>query len=567
MPRLRRRNYSGLHPRVGLLTAACALALGCSAAKGQSTAPDYPDPLAPKLQTDPRQPPRFQKFGPQEQVQLGPPPTFSATPSAAGKTGFDSTNRGRARTKVQTTSKPSGTTATASDDPPPPHVVSPYQKPFPSAANNALAQAPGAPPVEIGPIRKPAPKRKAVTELVDPYAPIGVHAGAFLLYPAVELIGGYDTNPERIANAKGATLYTVAPELRAQSNWSRHEFNADLRGSYTGYSPDSEPTLSRPNANGKVDGRIDVTGTTRIDLDGRLLIASDNPGSPNLQAGLAKLPLYTSYGGSVGVGQKFNRFDLSLKGDAERTVYQNSDLVDGTSASNEDRNYDQYGVRLRAGYELSPGITPFVEGRLDTRRHDLATDRSGYQRDSKGTTVQAGSTFEMSRLLTGEAALGYTQRTYDDPRLDTLSGFIGNASLIWSVNGLTTARFTAASGIEESTVAGVSGVFTRDFDVQVDHAFRRWLIGSVKLGFGMDSYKGSDTAGTTAIICGCVVSIPGGTTADREDNRYSAGLGLTYKLSRATQIKGEFRQEWLRSNVSGNDYTASIFLLGVRFQQ
>ena len=63
------------------------------------------------------------------------------------------------------------------------------------------------------------------------------------------------------------------------------------------------------------------------------------------------------------------------------------------------------------------------------------------------------------------------------------------------------------------------------------------------------------------------MSTPGGTAADREDKRYSAGLGLTYKLNRTTQIKGEFRQDWLRSNVSGNDYTASIFMLGLRFQQ
>ena len=51
-----------------------------------------------------------------------------------------------------------------------------------------------------------------------------------------------------------------------------------------------------------------------------------------------------------------------------------------------------------------------------------------------------------------------------------------------------------------------------------------------------------------------------------QDKRYSAGLGLTYKLNRSVQIKGEFRQDWLRSNVAGNDYTSSVFLLGLRFQ-
>ena len=55
--------------------------------------------------------------------------------------------------------------------------------------------------------------------------------------------------------------------------------------------------------------------------------------------------------------------------------------------------------------------------------------------------------------------------------------------------------------------------------------------------------------------------------SSREDKRYSAGVGLTYKLNRTVQIKGEFRQDWLRSNVTGNDYAASVFLLGVRVQR
>jgi hypothetical protein len=64
-----------------------------------------------------------------------------------------------------------------------------------------------------------------------------------------------------------------------------------------------------------------------------------------------------------------------------------------------------------------------------------------------------------------------------------------------------------------------------------------------------------------------VVSTPGGTTPDRVDKRFSAGLGLTYKLNRSAQLKGEVRQDWLRSNVTGVDYTASVFLLGLRLQE
>ena len=174
-----------------------------------------------------------------------------------------------------------------------------------------------------------------------------------------------------------------------------------------------------------------------------MLVSTDNPGSPNLQAGLAKLPIYVAGGGTVGLGQRFNRFDLSIKGDFERTIYQQSTLTDGSTSSNDDRNYDQYSGLLRGGYELSPGLTPFAEVAVDTRVHDLNTDFSGYQRNSNGVTGKAGAKFELTRLITGEAALGYTQRVYEDPRLANISAPVGNASLLWTADALTNVKLTS----------------------------------------------------------------------------------------------------------------------------
>ncbi|WP_171258226.1 outer membrane beta-barrel protein, partial [Acinetobacter baumannii] len=73
----------------------------------------------------------------------------------------------------------------------------------------------------------------------------------------------------------------------------------------------------------------------------------------------------------------------------------------------------------------------------------VKSDRSGYQRDSTGGYVKAGSSFEFSRLLTGEAAIGYSRRTYQDPRLTDMKGLLTSASLIWTATGLTTVRLDA----------------------------------------------------------------------------------------------------------------------------
>ncbi len=92
---------------------------------------------------------------------------------------------------------------------------------------------------------------------------------------------------------------------------------------------------------------------------------------------------------------------------------------------------------------------------------------------------------------------------------------------------------------------GVSGALRRDVGLQVDHAFRRWLIGTVKVGYGQDDYVG----------------------LDRLNQRTSLGAMITYKFSRELWLKGEYRHEWLRSNVTGVDYDASIFLVGLKAQR
>ena len=560
MSRLR-HSHASLPGGAGLALAAgavlCALS-GWTIAAAQTAATTFQSVLTPSPTVDTGNPPRFEKFKWSDAMaQAAPPRRFTPVDdSATGSTGFDSdyARRRQARAAAKKTTR-NRTQALAQNNltqsAVPPAQPSPYQAPPPplappgDPANAAYAaRPPGSPPPLIAPTDKPPKTRKAHTDIEDPYKPLGVRAGSFLLFPAVELRGGYNTNPSQSRDGDGARLYTVAPELTMQSNWSRHELKADLRGNYTGYDPDETPSLSRPYFNGKVDGRIDVLKTTRIDLQGRALVATEDPDSPNLQAGLKEIPIFTTFGGTAGLAHRFNRLEIAIKGDAERTQFQDSKLVDGATASNDTRNYDQYGGALRGSYELTPGVEPFIEVGADTRVHDIATDLSGYRRDSDGKTVRAGSTLELSRLLTGEFSLGYTERKYDDPRLEKISGLIGDASLVWTASALTTVKLTASSTIGETTTPGESGVLYRDAELQVDHALRRWLIGTVKFGFGFDDYVG----------------------AERNDERYSLGLGLTYKLNRNMQLKGEFRREWLRSNEPDNDYDANIFTLGMRFQ-
>jgi hypothetical protein len=290
--------------------------------------------------------------------------------------------------------------------------------------------------------------------------------------------------------------------------------------------------------------RIDVHDDTHLDFETRYVLSTDYPGSPDLPAGIAKLPAFTDIGGTFGITRRFNRFEIAVKGLIDRVEYEDAKLVNGAVISQRDRDYTQYGTLLRGSYEATPGIKPFVEVTADTRVRDIPVDLTGEQRDSNGFSARFGSTFELTRTLTGEVSLGYLMRTYKDPTLPNLHGLLVDASLIWAATGLTTATLTAKTTVDESTLFGVSGVLRRTAAMQVDHAFRRWLIGTLKVAYEKDEYQGST----------------------RVDNRYAASALVTYKLSRAWQVKGELREEWLRANIIGADYNATIALLGLRWQ-
>ena len=312
--------------------------------------------------------------------------TFGNPPAhGADGTGFDSTN---ARRKIDRKKQPQPlpravTTQIAPVQPlPPSPVLPPLQRQQADPVVTGSVGPPYAPP--YAPPAKPKPKPPEI----DPYEPLGIRAGSFTLRPAIDLMVGHDSNPSRDTRPKGSGLYTVAPELKAKSDWERHEFRANLRGSYSGYT--SESSLDRPFFESVLDGRIDVTSQTRVELQNRFQYSADNPGTPNFDAALAKPTPYTNVGGTAGLFHRFNRLEIGGKTSIDRTTYSDSELTDGSFVSNDSRNFSTYGLELRGSYEWAPGIKPFIAVATDRRVYDFERDCPCTDRDSRGLTPRVG---------------------------------------------------------------------------------------------------------------------------------------------------------------------------------
>jgi hypothetical protein len=292
------------------------------------------------------------------------------------------------------------------------------------------------------------PLRQTVLDL-NPFGPTGIHAGTFYLQPAIELTGGWDSNPQHATEAKSAPEYLFSPELTVRSDWERHALNFDIHGAYLGFGstffPNSPVWLNRPGLDSRVNARVDVDSHDHFDVEGRLLLATDNPGSPNIQAGLETLPVVLTGGATLGYTHVFNRFEVTAKGTIDRSIWQRSFLTDGTYSSNDDRNFDQYGGSLRGSYDLLPGIKPFFEVDADTRVHDVLIDNTGAMRDSDGQTFKAGTSFLFSGKLTGEISVGRLQREYRDPTLPEVAGPMVDGALLYLPTPLTTVKFAAVT--------------------------------------------------------------------------------------------------------------------------
>lgn len=389
----------------------------------------------------------------------------------------------------------------------------------------------------------PSPRRRAAAE-EDPYAPLGLRLGNVTLKPGLTSSVGYDTNPQRTAGSTrtGSAFGRLEGDLDVQSDWNVHELKGKLRGGYSRFFRDEN--ASRPDGEGNLDLRLDASRDTRILLETRAKIDTQRPGSPDLTSAVVGRPLIYQYGGSAGVTHDINRLQMTLRGSVDRSDYEDGKLSNGGIVSQRDRNQTQYGLRLRAGYEVTPGFRPFVQGEVDTREFDQAVDSSGYRRSSDGATIRVGSTFEISRQLTGEISAGYQNRRYDDARLRDLKGFVGDAAILWSPTPLTTVTLRGASELGDTTIAGSSGTTARRVSLEIAHALRRNLTVTGIASFGRTEYEGQGL---------------------REDFS-SLGARVEYKLTRTVAIRASFTHERLNSTAQNSDYTANIAQVGLRLQ-
>lgn len=383
----------------------------------------------------------------------------------------------------------------------------------------------------------------AVTDRPRPdYDAKGVPLGAFRLFPVVNVgIAVSDNVFQASAATDGDVNIQVAPAIRLVSEWSQHllEFFASLNAQR--YADFSSEDVADWELGAR--GRLDIQRGTAVFADVSRSKGHEGRSSPNSPGNIAELVQYSLYHAEASMSVQPNRMRFLVGGEFNRYSYDATPLLGGGFLDNGDRDRDEYRLRARVSLEVAEGYLAFVEAAYDNRDFDRDIDRTGVNRDSNGTSLNAGFEFKLVEFLQGEAFIGHLDRQFGAP-LSDFSGFNYGASLKWSATPLTTVHVSASRILDETTVAGSSVVADSMVGLGIDHELRRNLIVQASV-----AHVDSEFIGTP-----------------REDTYIEGRVGATYLIDRNLSANAAYEHRERDSNVAGEDFSEDRFNVGLRLQ-
>jgi len=172
--------------------------------------------------------------------------------------------------------------------------------------------------------------------------------------------------------------------------------------------------------------------------------------------------------------------------------------------------------------------------------------------------VRGGASFEVTRQLVGEVSAGYGERHYEDPRLIPLRGPVIDGALIWTATPLTRVTLRGTTNLNETTIPGASGSISRKISGEISHALLRNVTITGAAGYQVTNYQGASYQ---------AVGVGGTNVTGINEQLLTAGVKLEYSLTRTVVVKASYAFENLKTTVQGSNYTANIFLLGLRLQR
>lgn len=341
------------------------------------------------------------------------------------------------------------------------------------------------------PDQKKTAEADVLTRARPEFDALGIRAGSFFFYPALSAGFGTTDNVFNDQSNISDTLFTLGPEFRLQSAWSRHALA--LKGGAKIVSFSDQGGEDHTDWNLGADLRLDILRGTEFTADGHYALEHE-PRGTDLTGGFnagdpAEPTEYSRTGFGGAFAHTLNRVRLQVGASLDQFDFEDTPRVGGGAAiNNDDRDRTATEIFGKVALKASEDSAVFVRGRWTQHDFDAAVDDDGFNRDSDSIGLDGGIEFEMTHMFVGQAFVGYEQRSYDDPAFSDTSQFGFGAGLKWFPSMLTTLSVDAARAIEETSILGASGYVSTRAQIGLDHELLRNVILSGRLSYENDDY-------------------------------------------------------------------------------
>jgi hypothetical protein len=370
---------------------------------------------------------------------------------------------------------------------------------------------------------------------------LGFRSGPILYFPSLVVEGVATDNVRNAHDRRIADIgLKLAPSLVVESDWVRHAFRFSGSAERILYAEQSDfdPTA----ADAEASLRLDLRDGTAVELEADYDLSEASAGADEVPQSAAGLRHDQAVGGSAAVVHDIGRIDLEVRAAAFAFFYSDVALADGGRENNSDRNYVEPQISVRTGHGLKPGLEPYVKLEYAPRFHTQPVDRNGERRNSQGGAIYLGAVIDDRPLWSGDLALRYELRFYDDPDLDpaTIVGLEGN--LIWHPSATTTLALTATSGLSETSIEGESATPDQGVTVGVTQLFKEDVAATALAGV---DWSGGEGGG---------------------DLTWTASLGLTWALGRSAALLAGYDLTVFDSAEAASSYVENRLSAGLRFR-
>ena len=269
---------------------------------------------------------------------------------------------------------------------------------------------------------------------------------------------------------------------------------------------------------------------TRLNANGNLTLTQQMPGTPGLANTVAIASQTISGGGDVGLTRQFGKFNVSITGAAQRNLFGNATLTDGSLVDNSEQNYWALDSGLRVGFQVTPIFEVFGSGGAGRDVFDRPSVALGLRADASDYSLRGGVTGRWNSILEVTGSAGVGLRRFDVASLGEVVTQLYDGQVSYTPDP--TLRFTAGFATTV-TPPGPTGSGTARVDYsangQVAYTVNSWLALRALADWNIARFEGSSNVETG----------------------HGYGVGADYSVNAHTAISADYDFDHSNSTTNG----------------